>query len=204
MIQTIFYDRLFPTLIQIQDNILVDDVRLSILSDIQNKKKNEEFKQWQSKANLHNEKLYSELTDTILKSTKYYFDNMQYVYEDYEITDMWANVYEKGEMHRTHGHSNNMLSGVFYVSSIDAHPGITFLDPRPAVDVLVPTIKNYNTDNSSLWQYNATQNRLMLFPSWLKHYVPVNETDTNRVSISFNVMFRGKLGSSDDYSSGNF
>ena len=30
----------------------------------------------------------------------------------------------------------------------------------------------------------------MIFPAWLKHTVPANDSGTDRISISFNLMFR--------------
>lgn len=32
--------------------------------------------------------------------------------------------------------------------------------------------------------------RMVMFPAWLKHRVPTGETTIERVSISFNLMFR--------------
>ena len=31
---------------------------------------------------------------------------------------------------------------------------------------------------------------LVMFPGWLDHEVPINQSDADRVSIAFNVMFR--------------
>jgi uncharacterized protein (TIGR02466 family) len=31
--------------------------------------------------------------------------------------------------------------------------------------------------------------RMVIFPSWLRHHVPSNESTTERVSIAFNLMF---------------
>ena len=47
-------------------------------------------------------------------------------------------------------------------------------------------------------------NSLILFPSWLQHYVPVNETKTNRISIAFNVMLKVKLVELQEYQSQSF
>ena len=35
--------------------------------------------------------------------------------------------------------------------------------------------------------------RLVMFPSWLTHSVPLNRGDQERISISFNVMFSDYL-----------
>ena len=45
---------------------------------------------------------------------------------------------------------------------------------------------------------------MILFPSWLQHYVPINETKSNRISIAFNVMLKGKVGEPTNFQSANF
>ena len=59
-------------------------------------------------------------------------------------------------------------------------------------------------NKSKLIKYDSATNRMILFPSWLQHYVPVNETKSNRVSIAFNIMLKGKVGSSEEYQSAEF
>ena len=39
---------------------------------------------------------------------------------------------------------------------------------------------------------------LVLFPSYLRHMVPVNKSDKERISISFNTFVKDKLGSEND------
>jgi uncharacterized protein (TIGR02466 family) len=45
-------------------------------------------------------------------------------------------------------------------------------------------------DNSPLshmqWEISPKENNIVLFPSWLEHYVSDNESDEDRISISFN------------------
>ena len=49
----------------------------------------------------------------------------------------------------------------------------------------------------------AKINRMVLFPSWLQHYVPKNNSH-DRISISFNVMLRGQVGRSENFQSNVF
>ena len=39
---------------------------------------------------------------------------------------------------------------------------------------------------------HAKKNTLLIFPSWLNHKVGINNSDKDRLSISFNVMLRGR------------
>ena len=41
---------------------------------------------------------------------------------------------------------------------------------------------------SSTWSYPPQEGRLILFPAWLSHGVRENETDEDRISISFNLV----------------
>ena len=46
----------------------------------------------------------------------------------------------------------------------------------------------YNEFNSDIWWLPVEENMLYLWPSWLKHEVTMNVSDSVRVSISFNMV----------------
>ena len=117
---------------------------------------------------------------------------------------MWSNILKPGEFHSPHTHSNNLVSGVFYLQTNDNSPAITFLDPRPQSSVLQPQAKEYDIFNSTMFYYPAKVNRMILFPSWLEHYVPQNDTKFSRVSIAFNVMLKGQVGRPDNFQTNTF
>lgn len=110
-----------------------------------------------------------------------------------DITAMWANKQKKGTGFHLHSHHNNIFSGVFYPDGVDEFPGIVFY--RPFDTALSPTIKNYNIHNWQKYTLDACKKDcLVIFPSWLPHEVPINDSDKDRTSISFNVMMRGRYG----------
>jgi uncharacterized protein (TIGR02466 family) len=119
------------------------------------------------------------------------FEEQDIQYETFEITSMWANVLKTNENFHAHTHANNYLSGVYYVQTKNTH--INFLDPRPQSNVIRPAVNNYNIFNSSVLLLSATENKLILFPSWLQHYVSSNKDKEPRISVSFNIMFKGQL-----------
>ena len=51
---------------------------------------------------------------------------------DFYITQSWLNVTKPGEYHHKHYHSNSLISGVFYISTIEDDK-ITFTDPNVKV-----------------------------------------------------------------------
>lgn len=196
------HDRLFATHVYLFDNVIDDNSLLQIRKDITSSY-NQTTTNWQSKSNLHKNVLYNKLTHTVIDNTKKVFDSLSFKYHSFNITDMWSNVLKPGETHRPHTHSNNILSGVFYVEA-EKTSGIIFTDPRPQAGVIQPDVNKQHVDNASVIKYDSATNRMILFPSWLQHYVPVNETDKNRISIAFNVMLKGIVGSSSDYQSAEF
>ena len=116
------------------------------------------------------------------------------------------NILKSGETHPPHTHSNNFISGVFYVQAENNNdtPAINFLDPRGQTCVLQPQQKEYTKDNGTLYFFPAKINRMVLFPSWLQHYVPKNNSNDNRISIAFNVMLRGQVGQPSNFQTNNF
>ena len=194
--------KLFPTNIFLIDDVIDNNNLTLIKKDILNNY-NVEKSNWQSQSNLHTIKTYNVLTNSIIQYTKQVFDNLKYEYEKFVITDMWSNVLKPKEMHRPHTHSNNILSGVFYVESKKSS-GIVFYDPRPQAVVLNPKKTQDNLDNATVLSYDSLTNRMIFFPTWLQHYVPTNQTNENRISIAFNIMLKGKVGDSKDLQSSIF
>ena len=45
---------------------------------------------------------------------------------------------------------------------------------------------------------------MLMFPSWLEHHVPINNSNIERISISWNVMFKGQIGVPEDFQSAEF
>jgi uncharacterized protein (TIGR02466 family) len=188
---------LWPTKILITDNFLqetyVKNIKNQILSIY-----NKDQTNWQSGPNLHEQETFKVLSDEIKKISSHFLINAQkQIFEDLIITSMWANILKTGEFHRPHTHSNNTLSGVFYVqANSEKSAKIYFTDPRPQAAVLSPDFSEYNGDNCYTCHYPSITNRLILFPSWLNHYVETNSVNEDRISVSFNLMYKGKLGNS--------
>ena len=156
---------------------------------------------WQTKsANLHKQKEVKFFADLIILTSKRIIEQLDYKVEDITITDMWANVLKDTEHHPMHTHSNNFLSGTYYLQS-DQKASIVFHDPRPAADVIVPRKKETTLNNSSLLSYASKQNRAVIFPSWLPHWVQQNKSKTKRISIAWNIQIKGQVGEHHEFQS---
>ena len=141
----------------------------------------------------HENPVYDSLCDKVIELCEKYMTDASYLYENLEITNMWSNIIGPGQYHAPHNHSNNILSGVYYPQS-DNNAKIHFLDPRPQAGVLTPKIKYNTTNNSSLLQYSSETNQMIIFPSWLQHYVESSTSKETRHSVAWNVMMRGLVG----------
>lgn len=114
---------------------------------------------------------------------------------NFYITQSWLNITNTGGFHHEHSHPNSLLSGVFYISTVE-DDRIHFHDESMHNRFLqqFPT-EDYQSFNSSMFWFGVNNQELVMFPSYLRHSVPRNETKQTRVSISFNTWVKGTLGS---------
>ena len=113
---------------------------------------------------------------------------------DFFITQSWINVTKAGESHQRHCHQNSIISGVYYHNTIE-DDSIAFIDPNNAVKdrIQVLPLEN-NIFNSNERILPVKDGDLVLFPSYMEHHVDKNETETERISLAFNVFARGLFG----------
>ena len=103
------------------------------------------------------------------------------------LHNLWYNVNTLGSFNRPHNHPRSVVSGVYYVSTPKNSGSIIFLNKD--IDSFFKYVENYNEYNSSLWQIKPEENKCVLFPSYLEHYVEPNLNKKERISISFNYGF---------------
>ena len=158
---------------------------------------------WQTKsADLHKKKEFKEFAELVISTSKEIINELKYDVEDIVITDMWATVLKSGENHPAHTHSNNFLSGTYYLHS-DQGASIMFQDPRPAAGVILPRMTEHTIANANLLTYTSKQNRAIIFPSWLPHYVKPNKSKNKRISIAWNIQLKGQVGEHHEFQSAN-
>ena len=149
---------------------------------------------WQTEDTLHTLPEFEDLAGRIQVAVEGVLDFLAYDYEAVGITGMWGNIYRRENVINEHSHHNNFLSGVYYVAAPENSGGIVFKDPRGQTQVLEPKVREHNQFNAGHAIYPAQEGTLFVFPSWLEHKVQPNRSDRHRISISFNAMFRGELG----------
>ena len=112
------------------------------------------------------------------------------------ITQLWGNRNPKGSKHHEHVHPNSIISGVFYLRQDSKLPPIQFSQSNQHAMKLDP--RKYNSFNAETFLLPCTAGELILFPSNLKHSVPINMGDEERISLSFNTFSIDALGSKEN------
>jgi len=108
------------------------------------------------------------------------------------ITQSWLNYSEPGKFHHEHNHPNSYISGVVYVQCHETLDKISFVNH--SYKIIRPEVKEHNVFNSLTWTIPVKTNDVILFPSSLSHFVPPNEGDNTRISLSFNTFIKGTVG----------
>lgn len=103
-----------------------------------------------------------------------------------ELWNIWINVNNPGSYNQVHHHMNSTISGVYYVKVPENSGGIEFFRNDEADYYIPPGVQQYNYFNSTKVTYRAVEGALLLFPGWLRHSVQQNQSQEDRISISFN------------------
>jgi uncharacterized protein (TIGR02466 family) len=149
---------------------------------------------WQSRDDLHHAAELAPLVALIDEASRAVRSLLQVACE-LSLTGLWANVSTgTGALHE-HTHPNNYLSGVFYARMPEGAGPIAFKDPRPQTKILRPRTIAENPLNALELEYPATAGTLLIFPAWLEHSVRPSRTNDERITLAWNHMIRGPLGS---------
>lgn len=105
------------------------------------------------------------------------------------ISNMWFNINPPGASNSTHVHTDSFLSGVFYVQSPSECGDIVFERQPHEQYILGSQIRNSKIiPSAAQWKFTPKGNMLLVFPAWVPHHVEINNSSTNRISISFNIL----------------
>ena len=187
--------QIFPTplLITKYEGSLVDELKHINTLDWIKQNSNENFKSKDTYLLDHEQfkNIKNFIYEALNKFTKNVFQSDQRLV----VTQCWLNKNPKGSKHHEHVHPNSIISGVFYFRQDSKLPPISFSKSIQHAMKLDP--KKYNNLNSETFLLPCTDGELILFPSNLKHSVPVNMGDEPRISMSFNTFSIDTLGSED-------
>jgi uncharacterized protein (TIGR02466 family) len=145
---------------------------------------------WQTDPVLHQLPEFAEFIGLVETAAQGAAEYLKLRSRDLVVTGCWANYNPPGAHNPAHSHPNNYLSGVYYVAVAEGAARIAFEDPRPQAQVMLPPVVEHTAYNGNIVRMEVRPGRLLLFPAWLGHSVPVNRSSEERISISYNLMFR--------------
>lgn len=103
------------------------------------------------------------------------------------LDSLWINVLPPGGVHTSHIHPHSVISGTYYVTIPDGASALKLEDPRLGLMMAAPPRKSKARPENRQFAYMAPRpGTILLWESWLRHEVPVNGADAERVSVSFN------------------
>ena len=104
-----------------------------------------------------------------------------------KLEDIWINILPEGGIHTGHIHPHSVISGTTYVAMPDGASAIKFEDPRLAMMMAAPTrVKDARDELKTFFYAKPAVGDVLLWESWLRHEVPMNMAEDDRISVSFN------------------
>lgn len=132
---------------------------------------------------------FSQLRSAIDKHIQTYAKQLQMDLEGGKLvmSTCWINIMPARVTHSLHLHPLSVLSGTYYVSTPKGTSALKLEDPRLSKFMAAPNkIENAKIENQRYVSLQPKAGDLILFESWLRHEVPPNTSQQDRVSISFN------------------
>lgn len=104
-----------------------------------------------------------------------------------KLNALWINILPEGGIHTSHLHPHSVISGTTYVAMPKGASAIKFEDPRHAMMMAAP-MRNADAreEMRSFIYVKPEVGDVLLWESWLKHEVPMNMAEEDRISVSFN------------------
>ena len=100
---------------------------------------------------------------------------------------LWINILPEGGSHASHIHPHSVISGTTYVAMPKGTSALKLEDPRLPMMMTAPLRDKKAPQMLRSFVYLTPEvGEVLLWESWLRHEVPMNMAEEERVSISFN------------------
>ncbi|WP_435140608.1 TIGR02466 family protein [Pseudopelagicola sp. nBUS_19] len=104
-----------------------------------------------------------------------------------KLEDLWVNILPEGGAHSSHLHPHSVISGTVYVSMPEGASALKLEDPRSGRMMAAPIrTKNAPRNLQQFIYVKPEVGEVFLWESWLRHEVPMNTAEDERISVSFN------------------
>lgn len=100
---------------------------------------------------------------------------------------LWINILPEGGTHGSHIHPHSVISGTTYVAVPPGAGALKLEDPRLAMMMHAPLRRKDAPEPLQPFVYLRPEvGEVILWESWLRHEVPMNMAEEDRISVSFN------------------
>jgi uncharacterized protein (TIGR02466 family) len=133
--------------------------------------------------------IFSDLTAALDSHVSHFCKDLEFDLDKktLKLDSLWINILPMGGVHTSHIHPNSIISGTTYVSMPTGVSSIKFEDPRLPMMMAAPKRKIKTRNELRNFIYISPEaGDVMLWESWLRHEVPMNMSEEERISISFN------------------
>ena len=133
----------------------------------------------------------SKLEDYILNIGSHYLEKNNLHSNNLHMGNMWINFSYKGDYNPLHNH-DSLLSGVIYIENSSFEGAKNNVAGRssfnePGTTNFVHSLNNHPL-NKFTYVNQFEKQKLLLFPSWLSHWVNPNNLDDKRITVAFNIL----------------
>jgi uncharacterized protein (TIGR02466 family) len=180
---------LFPSAIGVKDTRIDTSKMLETCLQIESEEHGlvhgEAKSTYSTEVNILEHSNFSMLKSVITSEAKIFGRQIGIDMSNVKLGRSWFNIQKRGSTIMQHNHRRSVISGAFYIyADRDAAP-ITFANPLTAHKMHEPSIGGSTDYDVEFFKVPAETGKLVLFPSWLEHYVGYNNSDM-RVTLSFN------------------
>ena len=133
--------------------------------------------------------IFQQIVDSLDHHVAAFAEDLEFDLADRKLVleDLWINILPEGGTHSSHLHPHSVISGTTYVSMPDGASALKLEDPRSGRLMAAPPRKQNAREELRTFVYVAPKvGDVLLWESWLRHEVPMNMAEDERISVSFN------------------
>lgn len=137
--------------------------------------------------------IFEDLVKVLDKHVAAFVKDLEFDLDGKEIVldNIWINILPQGGIHTSHIHPHSVISGTTYVAMPEGASAIKFEDPRSQMMMAAPTrIAKARPELRSFTYVAPEISDVLLWESFLRHEVPMNMAEEERMSVSFNYAWR--------------
>lgn len=154
--------------------------------------KNYSNSSWQSPDSFSKNEVFDPLKKIIVQNVEYLKNE---IFKNYNIdlTNMWFNSHEIGMWNKLHSHGLCGLSGVYYLKCPKGSGKIVFernLLEKSILEASWGFCETSFEPRQTTFEVIPKEGDLLIFPSWLNHWVDRSTAVENRISIAFNILLQ--------------